>query len=147
MVSKILICGDRNLTENDINMINIIKNQLIKCYNQGYTGIIEGDCSGVDKISAKIALSIGYQEKNIEKYPADWSKYGKKAGPVRNKQMLEANPDFILAFHQSIWSSKGTKNMIKQALTLGKIVWLFNGKIEKEFTTLREFETYLMKKI
>ena len=83
-------------------MINIIKKQLDKCLKQGYNSIIKGDCSGVDKISAKLALDIGYQEKNIIKYPADWSQYGKKAGPISNKQMLEANPKFILAFHSHI---------------------------------------------
>ena len=143
--SKILICGDRNLNENDTNMINIIKKQLEKCYKQGYTYIIHGNCTGVDKISAKLASEIGYKEENIIKYPADWSQYGKKAGPIRNKQMLEENPEFILAFHSQIQKSKGTKDMIKQALKSGKIVWLFNGKTEKGFTSLREFETYIKK--
>lgn len=47
---------------------------------------------------------------------AEWDKYGRAAGPIRNKQMLlyvlEAKP-LVIAFWDGI--SRGTKNMVSQA--------------------------------
>ena len=56
-------------------------------------------------------------------------KYGKGAGSIRNCQMLnEGNPDLILAFHPDINSSKGTKNMVSQAIKSQIPVMLISGK-------------------
>jgi len=49
-------------------------------------------------------------------FPADWEKYGRAAGPIRNKQMImEGKPDLVVAFHNNISKSRGTKNMVTQA--------------------------------
>jgi len=49
-------------------------------------------------------------------FPADWSRHGKSAGPIRNRQMLiEGRPDIVVAFP----GGKGTANMIKQAVEAG----------------------------
>lgn len=53
-------------------------------------------------------------------YFAEWNKYGKSAGPIRNKKMIdEGNPDIVIAYHDDIENSKGTKNMITQAKDKG----------------------------
>jgi len=45
-------------------------------------------------------------------FPADWGKYSKSAGYIRNKQMLaEGKPDLVVAFP----GGKGTANMVKLA--------------------------------
>ena len=47
-------------------------------------------------------------------YPAEWNKFGRAAGPMRNKRMLiDGKPDMVFAFHDDIENSKGTANMIK----------------------------------
>ena len=52
----------------------------------------------------------------VEKYPADWTRYGYAAGPIRNQQMLdEGRPSLVLAFHNDFEHSKGTKDMIDKA--------------------------------
>ena len=49
------------------------------------------------------------------KFPADWARYGKGAGPVRNQLMLdEGKPDLIIAFPMQ--SSRGTRDMINRGL-------------------------------
>ena len=53
----------------------------------------------------------------IERYPADWSAYGKFAGPKRNKQMVDSKPDIVLAF--PLGESKGTRGTMKMALAAG----------------------------
>lgn len=103
---RILVCGDRNWSD-----FNIIKRELSK-YPNG-TIIIEGDCRGADNIGEYIAKQLGFE---VIKFPANWEKYGKSAGPIRNRQMLiEGKPDLILAFHSNIQNSRGTKNMIETA--------------------------------
>jgi ABC-type Fe3+-hydroxamate transport system substrate-binding protein len=50
------------------------------------------------------------------KFPADWIKYGKSAGPKRNMEMiLSAKPDLVVAFP----GSKGTADMISKAKAAG----------------------------
>lgn len=90
--------------------------------------LIHGDAKGADRLS-EIALK-GYFHGGFEvlRFPADWDKHGKAAGPIRNKQMLdEGKPDLVIAFLSKVAKqeilyglsdsqhSRGTKNMIEQA--------------------------------
>jgi hypothetical protein len=51
---------------------------------------------------------------------ANWEKYGKAAGPIRNQEMLEfGKPNLVLAFHNDIANSKGTKHMVSIAEKAG----------------------------
>lgn len=65
---------------------------------------------------------------NTRRYPANWQRYGRAAGPVRNQQMLdEGKPDLILAFHQDIVNSKGTADMIRRANRAGVPTRILTG--------------------
>jgi hypothetical protein len=82
--------------------------------------VIHGGCHGLDLIAANVSKIYGYV---VEEFPAEWGKYGKGAGPIRNKQMLDrllsnsaSTTRIVLAYHNDISSSKGTKNMISQVL-------------------------------
>jgi len=108
---RVCICGDRNYTciENIEKEILLLKEK----YNDNLL-IITGKCQGVDNLAERV--SIKHNIKHIE-YPADWKKYGKAAGPIRNKQMIqEGKPELVIAFHNNIKHSKGTKNMVNQCL-------------------------------
>jgi len=70
--------------------------------------LITGCARGVDKFSEEwYRLKIG---SNVQRFPAEWGKYGRAAGHVRNKAMAK-EADFLIA----IWngSSLGTKGMIE----------------------------------
>ena len=106
----ILVCGSRNY--DDAETISNVLNMCRKKY--GNISIIHGGCSGADTIASYYAV---YCKISSKAYPADWKKYGKGAGPIRNTQMLdEGNPSLVLAFHRDINSSKGTRNMAIQAM-------------------------------
>lgn len=106
---RILICGDRNY-----NSVESVFN-----YMSGLpadTVIIEGECKGADIIAKHVALRLGLQ---LIPFPADWDQ-GHKGGPIRNRQMLvEGRPDRVVAFHDSLSTSRGTRNMIMQTLKAG----------------------------
>jgi hypothetical protein len=88
---KVLICGDRNWTDKVT-----IQEWLLKLKDEGYDTVIEGEARGADIIARKEAEKLGF---NVLKHPADWDKHGKAAGPIRNREMLDLNPELVLAFH------------------------------------------------
>lgn len=106
---KVLCCGDRNW-----NNKNVIVRELIKLPKD--TIIIEGEARGADSQSRSAAEFLHLK---VLKFYADWDKYGKSAGPIRNRKMLDENPDLVLAFHNDIENSKGTKDCVNEAKRRG----------------------------
>lgn len=71
--------------------------------------IIEGGALGADRAAFDWAVCSFAQS---EQYEANWDKYGKSAGPRRNKQMLdEGKPDLVVAFP----GGRGTAHMVQLA--------------------------------
>lgn len=107
-----MVCGSRGISDAPwiFYQINICTQE----NNLQDLILVEGDAKGVDRIS-------GYWAKRhnvpIELYPADWNKYGKSAGYIRNEIMVKAC-DFCLI----LWDgkSKGTKHDIDLCKKLGK---------------------------
>jgi hypothetical protein len=60
-------------------------------------------------------------------FPAQWTRYGRAAGPIRNQRMLdEGRPTMAYAFHDDIANSRGTKDMLER-LQQAKIPhWLWS---------------------
>lgn len=71
------------------------------------TTIIHGNARGADTLSGLWAKK---NKINAQIFPAQWSKYGRAAGPIRNQHMLsESQPDLVVAFP----GGKGTQNMVQ----------------------------------
>jgi hypothetical protein len=59
--------------------------------------------------------------------PAQWLKYGKMAGPIRNREMVRVLRSLrevgyntsVFAFHNNLWSSRGTRDTVIKALREG----------------------------
>lgn len=82
--------------------------------------IVCGGCpTGVDKV-AKNYFDCEDSEVRYIEFPADWSKHGKAAGPIRNKQMAEYSDALLL-----IWDGKsaGSSNMKNEMLKLNKPIF------------------------
>lgn len=69
--------------------------------------IVSGGARGADTLAKRFAL-----ESNLSMivFEADWTKYGRSAGPIRNKQIVN-EADFVIAF-PSASGSPGTKSTI-----------------------------------
>ena len=112
---KVLICGDRNY--NDVDIIGDFIYSLPKD-----TIIIEGEAKGADSLARDAAIKLGLQ---VERYPAQWGLYGRKAGVLRNLQQLqEGKPDYVVGYHNNVKSSKGTKNMLSISIKAGVPTYL-----------------------
>ena len=106
---KVLICGDRNWSDK-----KAIRSWIAKLQDFGYNIVVEGEARGADSIARDEALVAGM---TVERYPAQWQIYGRGAGPIRNKQMLEeGRPDLVLFFHYNLSQSKGTAHMVRIAM-------------------------------
>ena len=83
------------------------------------TCVISGGATGPDKLGEKFAKDFGFA---LEIFEADWNKYGKRAGYVRNEEMAE-DSDALIA----IWDgkSKGTKHMIDIAKRKGLYTFVY----------------------
>lgn len=58
--------------------------------------LVHGDARGVDRVAASI-----WQEREwgtTEMHAAQWDRFGKRAGYLRNAQMVEAGADLCVAF-------------------------------------------------
>jgi len=103
---KVLVCGSRAWSDRQS-----ISRELSKLPKQ--TTIIHGAARGADRMAGEIAEELGFQ---VIACPADWARFGKAAGIIRNQQMLdEYSPDLVIAFIHSLENSPGTQNTIKTA--------------------------------
>jgi len=124
---RLLVCGSRNWSDREylfsiLDSVDVASKFQIEC-------VIEGEASGADKMAA---LWADQYEIPVKAFPAQWRTFNKAAGPIRNTQMLdEGKPDVVVAFHENVWESKGTKDMISQALKRGIPVWLYPGPNHK----------------
>lgn len=113
MLKRIVVAGCRNY--NNYSEAKKFIDFCTKNIKEKYTLIfVSGGCNGADLLGERYALENGYK---IEKYIAKWEKYGKKAGPIRNKQMAKIS-DYLICFWDG--KSKGTKSMIDFAKALNK---------------------------
>ena len=117
---KVLICGDRNW--NDLPSIGGVLRRLVKRYTVQELEIIEGEARGADRMARTEAEDLGIK---VHRFPADWSKYHKAAGPIRNSKMLAEGPDMVIAFHNNILESKGTQDMLTKSIKAGKDCYIF----------------------
>ena len=117
---RVIIAGSR-----DIKSVEPVYTAIKRAEQQGIiiTHVVSGGARGVDTLGEFWAEVKGYP---VERFPADWEKHGRAAGPIRNEQMAEW-ADALIA----VWDGKssGTKHMIECMKKLNKpvVVEIYNG--------------------
>ncbi len=115
---RVLICGDRNWT--DVALVEKVILELkdkIKYIVHGDNGELDPITGmvvrGADKMAGWVCRKWGIKCYAV---PAEWERYGRAAGPLRNQKMLnEYYPQVVIAFHDDITKSTGTKDMYQRA--------------------------------
>lgn len=77
---KTIIAGSRNIVDQ-----KIIEKAVLKSKFQ-ITEVVEGGAKGADTLARKWAEENGLP---VKEFKAEWRKYGKRAGPIRNRAMAE----------------------------------------------------------
>ena len=116
MTIKIVIAGTRCFDKYD-EAENFIQECLCK-YKPFDSIIMSGGCSGADRIGEIFAKKNGFE---IERYPAEWHRFGRAAGPKRNQTMAE-KCDAVICFWDG--KSKGSASMIEYAKRYKKTVFI-----------------------
>ena len=120
---KLIVCGGR-----DYNNYELVKEVLNTIYYDHYPNLIkalvQGGAKGADALGKRWAM-----ENNVpyEQFDADWARYGKAAGFMRNQEMLDESGECIVV---AFPGGNGTFDMIKR--TKKARVPLFNIKDEKD---------------
>jgi hypothetical protein len=112
---RLLVCGSRDWTDRVL-----IRSTLASLAEVDV--VIHGAAPGADRLAGEVARELGIP---VLAFPADWDKHGRAAGPIRNAQMLrEGRPHLILAFHDALEHSRGTRDMVAKAKRAGRPVRL-----------------------
>jgi hypothetical protein len=104
---KVLVCGSRGWDDADA-----VTARLLELPAEAY--VIHGAASGADQLAAEAAAAIGIPQRA---FPADWKTHGKRAGILRNIQMLDEQPELVIAFWDG--KSRGTAHTITEAEARG----------------------------
>lgn len=106
METRIIVAGSRDFDNRELLHFHLDRILATKENAE----IVSGHAKGADSMAEEYAKEKGIA---LSVFPADWKQYGRAAGPIRNKQMLdyicEGNP-VLVAFWDG--ESRGTKNMI-----------------------------------
>ena len=76
--------------------------------------ILSGHCQGADLMAERYAAERGIK---VMIFAANWRRYGRAAGPIRNREMVECS-DVVIAFWDG--KSRGTRSLIEYARALKK---------------------------
>jgi hypothetical protein len=107
---KLAIVGTRSYQDYKEFKYYLEEFQKDKCVKQ----IITGCANGADDLARRYAREKGI---DLEVKEANWKKYGKGAGPIRNARIAR-ECDYMIAFWDM--NSHGTRNALLLAERLGK---------------------------
>lgn len=100
---KLVVAGTRSFNDEKLlyDTLDSIEGPIVE--------IVSGHAKGADSLGEKYAKDKGI---DLVIFPANWTKYNKTAGPIRNEKMIKY-ADAVVVF----WDGKstGTYNMIKLA--------------------------------
>jgi len=112
---KVIVAGSREF--NNYSLLAKKLHHLLKEKAETHKiVIVSGTARGADKLGE---LWASRHDHEVERFPADWNKHGKRAGYLRNKEMAEY-ADALIAFWDGV--SRGTEHMVNIMEKLGKPV-------------------------
>lgn len=117
---RTIIAGSR-----DLNSYELVCRAVEECGWEP-TVVLSGTARGIDQMGERWASRNGI---TIERYPANWKIWGKRAGPLRNEKMAN-NADALIAVWDGL--SRGTSHMIATAQRKGLRVYVLNTRDSRQ---------------
>jgi YspA, cpYpsA-related SLOG family len=101
---RVIVAGSRDF--NDYELLKSKMLHYLKGFDLSEVEIVSGTARGADQLGERFAREFGCK---LKQFPADWDKYKKQAGFIRNLQMAEYSHALV-----AFWNgkSRGTKHMI-----------------------------------
>lgn len=108
----VIVCGGRRYNDK-----NALFEKMDALHSHRFiTMVVQGGANGADYLAKLWANERGVHCATVE---PQWSRYGNKAGPLRNAAMLLFKPAYVIAFP----GGSGTADMVKRALEARLFVW------------------------
>ena len=111
---RVVVAGSRTFDNYDM-MVGFLDAILV---GEADVTIVSGGAGGADRLGERYAKERGH---GLKLCLADWKRYGKSAGPMRNTKMAR-NADMVVCFWDG--ESRGTKHMIATAESYGLRVYV-----------------------
>jgi predicted Rossmann-fold nucleotide-binding protein len=106
---KMIVCGGRKYA--NFGAVFDALDEVLEAHSVGL--VVHGDATGADRLAREWARRRNIPQKP---YPADWNRWGRAAGPIRNQKMLDREkPDLVVAFP----GGAGTADMVNRARGAG----------------------------
>lgn len=118
-MAKYVFSGDRHWSNK-----SFVK-EVLETYIPTGSLIVHGDAPGLDTVVDELAGRMYF---SVVRYPADWDRYQRAAGPIRNREMIAVKPERVFCFHRNIKESKGTKDMYVECIKRYIPVTLFDDQ-------------------
>lgn len=108
MTERIIVTGGRDFADRELvyATLDAVRARF------GEIILSHGDGRGCDQLCDDWARSRGVM---TERYPADWDRYGRSAGPRRSAEMIRAGGALLVAFP----GGRGTRGAISMAERAG----------------------------
>ena len=102
---RVLVCGGRDFS--DRKMMREVLSRIHA--ERPFTCLIHGGAAGADRLAEDWGRDEGLPVIRVD---ANWDRYGRSAGPIRNGWMLDlCQPDAVVAFP----GGSGTADMVARA--------------------------------
>lgn len=111
---RVLVTGSRNWADGPL------LTSVLGSYGP-WDQLVVGDAPGADALARKWADASGVQ---AHVFTADWERFGKGAGAMRNQRMVERGADLCIAF--PLPGSKGTWDCMRRAVDADISVYVVN---------------------
>jgi hypothetical protein len=110
---RLLVTGSR-----DWNHLGVMIGALVQAWRDlgkpSHPVLVHGAARGADSMAAQLWRLWGWP---TDPHPADWDRHGRKAGPIRNQEMVDAGADLCVAF--PLRGSVGTWDCVRRARAAG----------------------------
>lgn len=129
-MKRVIIAGNREF--NDYDMLRRCVDTILHDDFAAHTPLefVSGHAHGADELGEKYFHKQinGTGDYKLTLFPADWGKYGRSAGPIRNREMVNYAGDdgVLIAFWDG--TSPGTRNVINEAIEHGLEVHVYRWK-------------------
>lgn len=123
--ARLIICGGRHFK--DYERLESTMNEVMSKIApwRDVIEIVSGHCEGADQLGELYAKNHNLP---CKVFPAQWKKFGKAAGPIRNSEMVkyasEAEMSVVVAFRSP--RTKGTNDTVKKATKQGFKVFVID---------------------
>ena len=121
-VARVIVAGSRGITDR-AKVFEKVESLTRRLWLSSGFEIVSGLAAGPDTMAIEWAQWAGFSG-SVVRFPAEWDRYGRAAGMVRNQQMAWYGTHLI-----AFWDgrSPGTKNMIETAKKDGLAVRVVMG--------------------